>query len=443
MKKINGVTMDGSTVIDIDSNLDEVVIPEYADDTTYKMPLYEIKCLTISSISLLLKFIGLPKKLILNDKNLSYGDMLTTLFLRPGMEWLGVTEKNPYYKTVDGILYTKDGNTLVRCPSERNGDVIIPEGTVSIGMEAFRHTKISSVTFPDSMCMLNTRAFGECRNLECVNFGKGITYIGTTASTSIFESCLSLRKLEFPEQITSIGSKAFYNCSLEEVVFHEGLKTISQSAFISNNSLKSVTLPSSIKYIGAFNFDDAENIYLTGERIPSSLIDAITSGPVMLSSKKFRAVTIHMHDKAICIPKVLNSEQRSKIRELIRSCNEYLFGDTFKISAFLDSNQDAALGTHLCGMSNNNTKEYLKKQADDMSKRYLRCGDVKHLIQLLETGFVNLDTLSDLINLMQDEDVRYAVTPEKEHVVMAYIMQASRESRRENEKEMERRFSIN
>ena len=76
--------------------------------------------------------------------------------------------------------------------------------------------------------------------------------------------CLSLKKLEFPEQITSIGNKAFYNCSLEEVVFHEGLKRISQSAFISNNSLKSVTLPSSIKYIGAFNFDDAEDIYLTG-----------------------------------------------------------------------------------------------------------------------------------------------------------------------------------
>ena len=68
---------------------------------------------------------------------------------------------------------------------------------------------------------------------------------------------------------------------------------------------------------------------------------------------------------------------------------------------------------------------------------------MKHLIQVLETGFVNLDTLSDLINLMQDEDVRYAITPEKEHVVMAYIMQASRELKRDNTKEMERRFSIN
>lgn len=35
MEKINGVTMDGHTVVDIDRNTDEVVIPEYAKDTTY------------------------------------------------------------------------------------------------------------------------------------------------------------------------------------------------------------------------------------------------------------------------------------------------------------------------------------------------------------------------------------------------------------------------
>lgn len=38
MEKINGVTMDGHTVVDIDRNADEVVIPEYAKDTTYQLP---------------------------------------------------------------------------------------------------------------------------------------------------------------------------------------------------------------------------------------------------------------------------------------------------------------------------------------------------------------------------------------------------------------------
>lgn len=54
MEKINGVTMDGHTVVDIDRNADEVVIPEYAKDTTYQLPLYGIKSMEVSDLMLLM-----------------------------------------------------------------------------------------------------------------------------------------------------------------------------------------------------------------------------------------------------------------------------------------------------------------------------------------------------------------------------------------------------
>lgn len=64
--------MDGHTVVDIDRNADEIIIPEYAKDTTYQLPLYGVKSMTISDLMLLAKFTGLPKRLVLNDKgNLS------------------------------------------------------------------------------------------------------------------------------------------------------------------------------------------------------------------------------------------------------------------------------------------------------------------------------------------------------------------------------------
>lgn len=62
MEKINGVTMDGHTVVDIDRNTDEVVIPEYAKDTTYQLPLYGIKSMEVSDLMLLAQFAGLPKE---------------------------------------------------------------------------------------------------------------------------------------------------------------------------------------------------------------------------------------------------------------------------------------------------------------------------------------------------------------------------------------------
>lgn len=447
MINVNGVLMDGSTVVDIDRSQKEIVIPEYADNTTYMLTLGGIECLTINSLLLLSKFIGMPKKLILNDiTDLRYSsyhltNLIDQIFSRPGLEWIELTEENPYYKTIDGILYLKSGITLVKCPFGRSRDIVIPEGTKIISEDAFWQAKITSITFPDSLRVLRERAFGECKNLEKVDFGKGITEIGSTNSISVFESCSSLKKIEFPEQVKSIGSRAFYNCKLEEVIFHEGLEKISQSAFVYNKTLKSVTLPASLKYIGTYNFNDAEDIYFSGN-MPSSLLDAVTSNIISMQNEKFQALTLHLHGKAICIPKILNVGGKTKVSEIIYSNNELIFGNTFDASNFAPSRQDTALATYLFGIPNENTKKYLKEQAHDMAVRYLNFGNVKYLIKLLETDFVTLDALNILIDMMQEDDVRYMVTPEREPVVMAYIMQAAKRQGKESEKEIAKRFSL-
>ena len=114
MKKIVNAIMDGEIVVGMDRDADKVIIPEYAIDTTYQMPLTGLKCVEINSLNLLGKFIGLPQKLILNDtsKFKTFPDPSETsvfsLLRRPGLKWLELTDKNEYFKTIDGILYTKD-----------------------------------------------------------------------------------------------------------------------------------------------------------------------------------------------------------------------------------------------------------------------------------------------------------------------------------------------
>lgn len=76
-----------------------------------------------------------------------------------------------------------------------------------------------------------------------------------------------------------------------------------------------------------------------------------------------------------------------------------LFGNTFDASNFAPSRQDAALATYISGIPNENTKKYLKEQANDMAVRYLNFGNIKYLIKLLETDFVTLDTLNALIDI--------------------------------------------
>ena len=59
-------------------------------------------------------------------------DVITDIF---------VDEKNPYFKSIDGVLYSKDGKTLIRYPGGRKErSFTVPDGVQAIGRHAFSYT---------------------------------------------------------------------------------------------------------------------------------------------------------------------------------------------------------------------------------------------------------------------------------------------------------------
>jgi len=78
--------------------------------------------------------------------------------------------------------------------------------------------------------------------------GVTVTSIGTDAFRS-----KRLTSVVIPSGITSIGSYAFYNNSLTSVTIGSSVTSIGNSAFY-NNSLTSVTIPNSVKTIGKSAF---------------------------------------------------------------------------------------------------------------------------------------------------------------------------------------------
>lgn len=97
-----------------------------------------------------------------------------------------INKENPYYKTVDGILYSKDGKSLILCPRGKDGAVDIPEGTEYICEKAFSKSHISAIKFPDSLKEIGPFAFECCENLVNIDFGHGIRHIGSEFSSNIF-----------------------------------------------------------------------------------------------------------------------------------------------------------------------------------------------------------------------------------------------------------------
>lgn len=76
------------------------------------------------------------------------------IFERPGLEQIVILGNNNYYKTEDGILYSKDGRTLIKCPMGRTGNVVIQPGTEIIKNFAFKKTGLVADNVLDMLSIM-------------------------------------------------------------------------------------------------------------------------------------------------------------------------------------------------------------------------------------------------------------------------------------------------
>ena len=116
-----------------------------------------------------------------------------------GLMSISVGSVNAKYKSVNGLLLTKDGKTLIQGV---NGDVTIPDGVTSIRYRAFSGcSRLTNVTIPDSVTSIGSSAFSGCSGLASVTIPNSVTSIGSYA----LSGCSGLTGVTIPDSVTSIG----------------------------------------------------------------------------------------------------------------------------------------------------------------------------------------------------------------------------------------------
>ena len=141
----------------------------------------------------------------------------------------------------------------LQVPSTIDGKTVI-----SLGLNAFENSKITSITIPDTLKDIETYAFSDCTNLTQINWGAGVESLGVGA----FEDCTGLTEITIPKTFTGhMGNYPFNGCNnITKVIFEEGITEI--PSFICQNliGIKEITIPNSVTKIDSFAFNACENL---------------------------------------------------------------------------------------------------------------------------------------------------------------------------------------
>lgn len=191
-----------------------------------------------------------------------------------------VVAGNANYKSVNGMLYSADGKTLVYCPATKvfeDGKLEIPAGTQAIAPGAFVDcAAVTEVTLPNTVTLVGECAFYGLTNLSKVTFGgdalanlvigkyafRGCSNLSeialmpgsrvSTISEGAFLDCTSLVSLTIPATTTSIQADAFSGCSaLETINFEASTQELvfGEDVFYNCTSLASISLPANVSAI--------------------------------------------------------------------------------------------------------------------------------------------------------------------------------------------------
>lgn len=112
------------------------------------------------------------------------------------LQKIEVEKGNKQYKSVDGVLYSQNGKTLLSFPAgKKDTEFHVPRGVKKIAAAAFIGNKtLKKVFLSDTVSYIGEKAFMDCRNLEGVSCKKEIKRIVKTA----FINCDKLK--EWPKR---------------------------------------------------------------------------------------------------------------------------------------------------------------------------------------------------------------------------------------------------
>ena len=176
---------------------------------------------------------------------------------------IDISEENTQFASINGMLCTKDKQTLLEVPSFYEPDILeIPDSIVTISKRAGQSLSIDKVIIPASVKYIEEYAFSYS-SLSEIDFSDGLISIGNNA----FSWC-KLQNLILPNSLQKIGNFAFnVNQDLQNITFGSGIKTIGRG-ILGLTAITEVEVPSTITSVDALAFNEGMHLIYNGPLNP-------------------------------------------------------------------------------------------------------------------------------------------------------------------------------
>ena len=324
------------------SNLESIVIPDSV--TTLGNQIF-IRCNKLTSITLPASLANFTSAMLgcSNLQSLNIG-----------------TASGAVYKSVDGVLFTADGKTLVYyLPTDTRTNYEIPAGTETINESAFSgNTNLESVKIPASVNLIDTNAFNGCTSLYKVEF-TGTSSEALVIGKAAFNGCSSLASITLPARTSAIEENAFYGArSLSNITFGNAdessqLSSIGSSAFF-GTAFTRFTVPEGVRTLGDSVFGGCPNLQtVTLSEGLISMGNTVFSGSTALDTVSFPASL-----QTIGTGLFNNCSSLRHVNFATGSQIETIPADTFRGCTALESITLPASLTAIAGREEDNSSSY-------------------------------------------------------------------------------------
>lgn len=218
---------------------------------------------------------------------------LNTMLPVPSLLYYQVHPNNEALKTVDGVLFSKDGTQLLAYPEAKGDHYDVPAGTTVVDWTAFMNNNtIRSITLPEGFVDMSERMFDMNDSLERIEIPSTVSRISAQAfpyGTSLREIVISpdnpwyavkaggvysladntlvyyasgySSSLDIAPGTAAIADNAVrYGAQIESVSIPRGMTELAPGTFAELTSLQAVSLPITLETIGRGAFRECVSL---------------------------------------------------------------------------------------------------------------------------------------------------------------------------------------